>query len=160
MPFKPFYKRENLELAWRRITTARNYQYKRFYRELFLTYEIGLKKNLDHLHERLKGDSFIPNSCRKVFIPKPSGLQRGLSFLDIEDQIVYQAFANVFANKMHNRRKKLELSSVFSNVLNKETNNIFFFKDWHLTYNKFTKKIHHLYGRNLSIIFAQDCVLI
>ena len=33
---------KNLELAWRRITTGTNHQYKRFFRPLYYAYEIAL----------------------------------------------------------------------------------------------------------------------
>lgn len=35
--------KRNLELAWRRIVTARNLQHKRFFRHLYGGYELGLK---------------------------------------------------------------------------------------------------------------------
>ena len=146
MPFRTICARKNLELAWRRITTARNYPYKKIYREIFHLYEISLNENLDQLTERLAGGSYVPKKCRKVFTPKPSGLQRAISFLDVEDQIVYQAFANVFSNRIRSRRKYLELKTVYSNILNTQSDNIFFFKDWHITYKAFNSKIAKLFN--------------
>ncbi len=45
----------NLELAWARITTAKNLQHKRMFRHLYSAYEPGRKANLKLLHEKLKG---------------------------------------------------------------------------------------------------------
>ena len=38
--------KNNLQLAWRRITTGGNYQYKRFYRPIYYAYEVALDANL------------------------------------------------------------------------------------------------------------------
>ena len=45
----------NLDLAWSRITTAKNLQHKRMFRHLYNAYEPGRKANLQLLHEKLKG---------------------------------------------------------------------------------------------------------
>jgi len=50
--------RRNLELAWRRITTGGNYQYKRLYRSLYYAYEVALEANLRDLRQRLRGGAF------------------------------------------------------------------------------------------------------
>lgn len=130
---------QNLELAWRRITTGRNLQYKRIYRPLYYAYEVAHKENLKYLHERLLGN-WKPNSPDRIYIPKPSGLQRPLTLLGIEDQIVLQAIANAFAKKLLEKRKKVENKYVFSNILNEPKNSKFFLRDWHETYYHFQKK--------------------
>ena len=130
---------QNLELAWRRITTGRNLQYKRIYRPLYYAYEVAHKENLKYLHERLLGN-WKPNSPDRIYIPKPSGLQRPLTLLGIEDQIVFQAVANAFAKKLFEKRKKVENKCVFSNILNEPKNSKFFLRDWHETYYHFQKK--------------------
>ena len=38
--------KRHLELAWRRITTGGNYQYKRLYRHIYYAYEVALDANL------------------------------------------------------------------------------------------------------------------
>ena len=77
----------NLKLAWRRITTGDNYQYKHYYRSLYYAYEIALDKNLRDLRTRLRGRTFEPQNPERIFVPKPSGLHRPLGLLHIEDQI-------------------------------------------------------------------------
>lgn len=106
----------NLKLAWRRINTGRNLQYKRFFREAFLVYEAGLDESLKDLKTRLEAGAWKPSHAHRVYLPKPSGLQRPLSFLELEDQIILQAIANQFANRLRKRRKKLEGDTVFSDV--------------------------------------------
>ncbi|MGE0406501.1 MAG: reverse transcriptase domain-containing protein [Candidatus Korobacteraceae bacterium] len=132
--------KRNLELAWRRITTGGNYQYKRLYRPLYFAYEVALEKNLKDLRERLVGGSFQPRNPDRIYVPKASGLHRPLALLNIEDQIVLQAFANLAARRMQKRRAPLQSKVVFSNILEKP-DSIFFFRRWQETYAAFQRKI-------------------
>lgn len=135
----------NLKLAWRRINTGRNLQYKRFFREAFLVYEAGLDESLKDLKTRLEAGAWKPSHAHRVYLPKPSGLQRPLSFLELEDQIILQAIANQFANRLRKRRKKLEGDSVFSNVLLDDSSSIFFTKPWQEHYRAFQSACERLF---------------
>ncbi|MBU2545018.1 RNA-directed DNA polymerase [Patescibacteria group bacterium] len=136
----------NLELAWRRITTGTNIPYKFFFRHIYLAYEIGKNSNLKQLHQKLKG-SWKPQRPIRIYIPKPSGLQRPISILSLDDQIVLQAIANVVAKKMYKKRKNIENKVVFSNILNTPKDSIFFLKDWHATYNLYQKKSEDYFSK-------------
>ena len=138
----------NLELAWRRITTGGNHQYKRLFRPLYVAYEVALDDNLADLRKRLEGGSFEPRQPERVYLPKSSGLHRPLSLLHIEDQIVLQAFANLAAKKLYPRRAPLQFNVVFSNILQR-SDSIFFFKRWQETYAAFQRRIHKHYAGGL-----------
>ncbi len=129
----------NLELAWRRINTTKNSSYKRFYRKLFLAYELAISSNLKELSKKLQG-SWKPNNPVKYFIPKPAGLHRPISLLDLEDLIVYQAIANYCSDLIRPKRRKLENKVVFSNLLN-SPKNVFFLSDWKVSYKKYRDAI-------------------
>ena len=73
--------RRNLELAWRRITTGGNHQYKRLYRSLYYAYEVALDANLRDLRQRLLGGTFTPRHPERIYLPKVSGLHRPLALL-------------------------------------------------------------------------------
>ncbi len=75
---------QNLRLAWRRINTGRNLQYKRFFRESYLVYESAIDDHLRELRRALIAGIWEPNHATRLYLPKPSGLQRPLSLLDIE----------------------------------------------------------------------------
>ena len=109
--------KKNLELAWRRITTGGNYQYKRFYRPIDYAYEVALDANLADLRNRLVGGVFQPQHPERIYVPKTSGLHRPLTLLNIEDQIILQAFANLAAKRMQKKRGPLQFKFVFSNIL-------------------------------------------
>jgi len=145
----------NLRLAWQRITTGGNNQYKRFFRHLYYAYEVALSDNLDDLRKRLIGGTFEPREPERVYLPKKSGLHRPLSLLHIEDQIVLQAFANLAAKRLHKKRAPLQFKVIFSNILQKD-NSIFFFKHWQETYGAFQLKIKKHYKVGLRWVADFD----
>lgn len=118
----------NLDLAWRRITTGGNHQYKHIYRRLYYAYEVALDANLRDLRQRIIGGTFEPRHPERLYVPKASGLHRPLALLNIEDQIVLQAFANLAAKRLQRRRAPLQFKVVFSNILER-SERIFFFAD-------------------------------
>lgn len=126
----------NLELAWRRINTGRNLQYKRFFRPVYLAYEAGLKDNLRLLRRELLAGKRVTAPTR-TYLPKPSGLQRPITLLHLEDQILLQAVANIIAEKLRTRRARIEGRTVFSNILNTPGDSIFFIHRWQETYSEF-----------------------
>lgn len=141
--------KRNLELAWRRITTGGNYQYKQLYRPVYYAYEVALESNLDDLRQRLLGRVFKARPPERIYVPKRSGLHRPLALLYIEDQIVLQAFANLAAQLMQKKRAPLQFKVVFSNLLEKP-DSIFFFRRWQDTYGAFQRRINEHYAGGLQ----------
>lgn len=134
---------ENLLLAWRRISTGANLQYKQQFRPLYNAFEVAAADHLGRLSERLKG-GWQPSSPTRIHTPKASGLQRPLSLLRLEDQIVLQAVANHFAERLRERRMQTDNKIVFSNILNPAADSIFFFRDWRKTYALFERRRYQL----------------
>ena len=62
--------KQNLELAWRRITTGGNYQYKQLYRHIYYAYEVALNANLADLRQRLLGGAFEVRHPERIYVPK------------------------------------------------------------------------------------------
>lgn len=134
-----FLSKSNFLLAWRRINTGGNAYYKRFFRHAYLGYEVSLNRNIDTLVDRIRGGVFKPCPPDRIFIPKPSGLQRPVTLLSVEDQLVWQALANLLQKKWKTRRSKVEGVVVFSNL--SSPNRIFLFEDWRKSYTRFLSKI-------------------
>lgn len=111
-------------------------QYKRFFRPIYYAYEVAYQANIKILRQKLQGD-WLPNTPERLYLPKSSGLQRPITLLSIEDQIVLQAIANQFASTLYDRRKNVEKKVVFSNLLTHPRDSKFFIQDWHETYNLF-----------------------
>lgn len=145
----------NLQLAWRRISTGGNHQHKRFFRHLYHSYEIALDDNLKDLRARLQSLSWEPHSPDRIYQPKQSGLQRPLTLLGIEDQIVLQAFANVIAQRVAERRRPFLLKSVFSNIAQPKRS-IFFLRDWHRTYASFSTRVEKHFKSGLTWVADFD----
>ena len=138
---------QNLKLAWKRINTGKNLQYKRFFRESYLVYDSAADEHIKQLRKHLTARAWQPGYATKIYLPKASGLQRPLSLLGIEDQILLQAIANQFARKLYSKRQKVELKTVFSNVLSQPRDSIFFVESWKITYSAFQRKCTTLYER-------------
>jgi len=68
--------------------------------------------------------------------------------LNIEDQIVLQAFANLAAQRMQKKRAPLQFKVIFSNILEKPES-IFFFRRWQDTYGAFQQRIKKHYAGGL-----------
>lgn len=135
---------QNLRLAWRRINTGNNLQYKRFFREAYLVYEASLEQNLKVLRQKLLKKAWKPSHGTRIYLPKPSGLQRPIMLLGIEDQILLQAFANRVADKVRKKRHKVELICVFSNQAT-PADSIFFTEQWQRTFRKFQDKCKSIF---------------
>jgi hypothetical protein len=120
---------ENLMLAWRRVTTGRNMAYKKYFRGVMHVYENASEKLIADLSGKLR-TTYLTSPIGRVFQPKPSGLHRSISLLTLEDQIVYQAIANVVALKVARRRARLWGKCVFSNRTTADPKSMFFLEQW------------------------------
>lgn len=145
--FKRMASPENLSLAWTRIRSGLSRQYKRHYRDLFDAYGLAEERNLDVLSKRLLGGSYSPSPPLRFYVPIPSGLHRPVTYLRLDDLIVYQAIANVVAEKIGPRRAEVEKTVVFSNLLNHDPASVFFFEDWRRSYQRFRQAIKRSYSR-------------
>ena len=150
MKWKSLISTQNLKLAWRRINTGRNLQYKRFFRDSYLVYESSVDEHLKELHKALVAKAWEPSHATRIYLPKPSGLQRPLSLLGIEDQIVLQAIANHFATKINKKRQRVELDTVFSNKQTSPQDSIFFIERWQTTYSAFQVKCTDAFNKGLK----------
>ena len=128
-------------LAWRRIVTTKDARYKQFFRHTYEAYELSYEANIKDLRRRLRDREYHPCEPVRVYYPKASGLQRPITLLSIEDQILLQALANTFAERVRERRQPLIGKVVFSNWLTRRGNSIFFLSDWKYGYQSLRKKL-------------------
>jgi hypothetical protein len=117
----------NLELAWARLKTGQNTTYKNYYRNLFLAYELAKDNNIKNLQVRLLGGSYKSYKILKIFVPKSSGLHRPITFLCLDDLIVYQACCNIITEKFRKKREQVEFVNVVSSILNRDKEKTIFF---------------------------------
>src|SRR3990172_9275248 len=91
----------NFRLAWERVIRGSNSQYKAFFSYLFPSYEFAHQTILRDLITEIRLGIYQPSAAVTVFIPKPSRILRPITLLSLNDQVVYQAIANVIANKFY-----------------------------------------------------------
>ena len=142
-----FSSRTNLNLAWRRITANRNARYKNYFRHIYEAFELSYEENIIDLQKRLRTNNYSPHIPVRIYYPKESGLQRPITLLGIEDQIVLQGIANIFAEKVRARRKLMIGKSIFSNWPSKDPHSDFFLDDWRFGFYELRRKLLNLYKR-------------
>jgi len=140
MNFEKLISNKNLSLAWRRITSSKDARYKAFFRHILEAYELGFDENVEDLQRRLKNGEYCAQTPVRFYVPKPSGLQRPITLLAIEDQIVLQALANLFAEKVRAKRNTLARKYVYSNELGKK-DSPFFLEKWQIGFSQLKRDL-------------------
>lgn len=120
----------NLRLAWTRVLTGQNYSYRNLQRTELEAFAWAEDDNLLQLHNELVNHAFAPSEATKLFIPKQSGLLRPITVLRVRDTIIYQAIANLIAEKVRKRYAEFYFNAVFSSILTAIPNYPHFFRDW------------------------------
>lgn len=144
MNFEKLISKKNLLLSWRRITSSKDARYKAFFRHILEAYELSFDKNINDLRRRLKNGEYRAQTPIRFYVPKPSGLQRPITLLSVEDQIVLQALTNLFAEKVRERRNKLAGKFIYSNKLGKRDSQ-FFLEKWQLGFSQLKRNLKSKY---------------
>ena len=152
---KSVYKQSNLKIAFRRLITNPESTYKNYFRDLYRCYAMALDDNIKVIQKNIKA-GYMPEPAIRVYMPKSNGLNRMYSLISINDQIVYQAFANVIAEAISSTRiKKRYKKSVFGNLYAGKDSE-FFYQQWEESYKAYTKSIIKTYGRGNEFIASFD----
>ncbi|MBI5927206.1 MAG: hypothetical protein HY836_16570 [Aquabacterium sp.] len=139
MPFpKSAARLDNLQRAWQWIRSNPDRTYKSHFRELYSAYATADGALLKHLKDRLDRSIFEPSDACKLFLPKPSGILRPYTLLSIEDQIVYQAMANIVAERLHPRVRSKYNRQVFGHQY-AGASSLWFYRRWTDGYKAFNK---------------------
>ena len=142
---------KNLERAYRWIQSNPDALYKNLFRNAYAAYAASSQKNLQRLRRHLTRRDYSPGHASKLFVPKPSGILRPITLLSINDQIVYQACANIIAERLHPRIRNHHGETIFGHVYAGSTSS-FFYKRWTNQYKAYTKKIiQHINDNNTWI---------
>lgn len=125
-----YYAFSNLELAFRRILFAQNYNYRQFQTTELNAFAWAENENLEQLRREIVNQVYEPDEATKIFEPKISGLLRPFTALSIKDSIIYQALINLIADKCYPKLSEQYYVRVFSNVLPKPRKSQYFFRSW------------------------------
>ena len=129
--------------------------YKNYFRNIYATYGMAKDNNIHNLSKKMKS-GYVPEQSFKVYVPKPNGLNRMYTLMSVEDQIVYQAYANKLADQMQVESiKRRYKKSVFGNLYAGK-NSDFLFQRWEDSYKAFTKAIIKAFKNGNEYIASFD----
>lgn len=134
----------NLVRAWRWTVSNPEPYFKNYFRHIYRAYSLAHKELLDDLRLRLNSNTFKESPAIKIYQPKKSGIQRTITLISVEDQIVYQSLVNIIAEKLTKQIKKLQYKTVFSHIY-AGTSSPFFYRNWKKGYSEFSKAIRQTY---------------
>lgn len=148
--------KHNLELAYERLVSNPEATYKNYFRNIYSAYQMSKKKNIKNLAERMRA-GYITEKSYKIYAPKKNGLTRMYTLMSIEDQIVYQAYANKLADQMIQIEsvKARYRRTVFGNLYAGKDES-FFFQNWESAYKDYTRAIIHSYNLGFDYIASFD----
>ena len=129
---------ENLRRAWRWIRSNPDAAYKSYFRSLYQNYAIAEDALLADLSDRLRRGIYEPESACKLFHPKASGILRPYSLLTVEDQIVYQAAANLIAERLFPKVNRRYFKQVFGHLYAGKSSK-WFYRKWSDGYRAFNE---------------------
>ena len=147
----------NFELAFERLVRGQNRDYKAFTRHLYSSYQLSRRENLEDLINDIKAGRYQPSAATSVYQPKKSGVLRPLRILTLQDQIVYQALANVIADAFRADQQKHALVRNFGAVAGEKTSQ-FFFRGWKKCYQAFDGAIAKAFNRGNDYVADFDLV--
>ncbi len=147
--------KKNIKLAYDRLITNPESTYKNYFRNTYSNFALALDENVNNLSLKMKS-GYLPEKSLRVYMPKANGLSRMYTLLTIEDQIVYQAYANIIANAITNKQVKSRYKrSVFGNLYTNPDSH-FFYQPWQKSYKAYTGAIIRAYKSGLEYIASFD----
>lgn len=152
---KSVYRQNNLKLAYRRIITNPESTYKNYFRDTYSFYAMAIDDNTKNISSKIKA-GYMPEQSIRVFMPKSNGLSRMYTLLSLEDQIVYQAFANIIAEAISTDKvRKRYRKTVFGNLYTSKESE-FFYQPWKESYKSYTKAIVRAHQKGNEYIASFD----
>src|SRR4051812_23606254 len=106
----------NLELAWQRVGRSTERTYREYFRSLYRAYDLAVDERFNDVRNALLTGSYEPSSATKVYLLKSNGLQRVYTLLSVEYQLVYQAIANLIADRLLPHAESRYYKSVFGHL--------------------------------------------
>lgn len=146
---------ENLRRAWRWIRTNPDPTYKSYFRDLYRNFAAAEDALLADLSERLRREVYTPTAASKLFFPKASGILRPYSLLTVEDQIVYQAAANLIAERLLPRVSHRYYKQVFGHLYAGK-NSTWFYRKWSDGYRQFNNSAREAFADGFTFTASFD----
>ncbi len=146
---------ENLRRAWRWIRSNADANYKSYFRPLYQHFAVAEQALLEDLADRLKRGFYEPEPACKLYQPKASGILRPISLLCVEDQIVYQAAANLIAENLRPRVVQRYNKQVFGHLYAGKTST-WFYRKWSDGYKAFNEAARQAFNDGFTYTASFD----
>ena len=146
---------DNLQRAWRWVRSNSDATYKSYFRHLYGNFAVADNALLTDLAARLKRGVYQPSKACKLFFPKASGILRPYSLLTVEDQIVYQAAANLIAEKLFPKVKHRYNTQVFGHLYAGKSST-WFYRKWSDGYKAFNDGARVAYADGFQFTASFD----
>ena len=156
-------KSDNFTRAWRWIRSNADANYKSHFRKLYGIYATADEELLEYLRNNVSTGRYEPGHSCKLFSPKASGILRPYSLLNIEDQIVYQACANVIAEKLYPKVRSRYYEEVFGHLYAGKKSK-WFYRKWSDGYKAFNDKAReafkdgYVYSASFDLTACYDSI--
>lgn len=132
-------------------------EFKEFFYLDFKAFELHFEQNIESLLYEVKEGIYKPQNCEKYYMPKKKNLARPISVLNLLDQIVYQAIANVIADIMYPVMSRYFNINTFGNIFvpTSAVNSMFFYEKWERQWKKYnqSKRVAYADGYSYSAEF-------
>ena len=138
--FEKMYSAANLRRAYRWLQSNPDANYKSYFRDAYTAYAAASQLHLRRLAREIARGAYESAHATKVFLPKPSGLLRPYTLLTVDDQIVYQACANIIAEKLKAKVKSRYNKNVFGHLYAGKASKFFYLK-WQDGYRQYTNRV-------------------
>ncbi len=154
---------ENFSRAWRWLRSNADANYKSHFRKLYGIYAIADEDLLGFLRGNVASGRYEPGQACKLFLPKASGILRPYTLLTIEDQIVYQACANIIAEKLYPKVRGRYYQEVFGHLYAGKKSK-WFYRKWSDGYKAFNDKAReafkdrYVYSASFDLTACYDSI--
>ena len=138
--FNQVFDPKNLVRAYKWIMSNPQPYYKGHFRNAYADYALSSDANLKFLRRQISQERYSPTQASKLYLPKPSGLLRPISLLTVDDQITYQAIANIIAEAVYKRSHKRYRSQVYQHLYAGRSSRFFYLK-WQDSYRAFANRL-------------------
>lgn len=145
----------NLRRAYRWTLSNPDGAYKSYFRDSYDAFAIASDTHLKWIRAEGLKDRYEVSHASKVLVPKPSGVLRPITLLNVEDQIVYQAIVNLVAEELKKKTRARYEKCVFAHLYAGKSSKFFNIK-WQKSYRKFADRLRDSHSRGYDHIANFD----
>jgi Reverse transcriptase (RNA-dependent DNA polymerase) len=153
--FSQVYDQTNLLRAYRWILSNPEPFFKGHFRASYSDYALSSEANLKFLRRQISQERFTPTQASKLYIPKASGILRQISLLTVNDQIAYQAVANLVAEALYKKTKQRYRTNVFQHLYAGKRSRFFYLK-WQDSYRSYASHVRANYQAGYQYVASFD----